>query len=64
MPTDIEQSYLDQGYVLPDGMTWADVAERRACWGIDPIHVPIARTPGTCIGWGVPIVDGRHLKHP
>lgn len=64
MPTDIERSYLDRGYILPDGMTWTQVAEHRARWAIDPIHVPIARRPGLCIGWGVPIVYGKHLEHP
>ena len=64
MPTEIEQGYVEQGYRLPDGMSWADVAEQRARWEIDPIFVPLARVPGACIGWGVPIVNGRHLEHP
>jgi hypothetical protein len=63
MPTPIERSYLEQGYVLPDGLTWEMVAERRARWDISPIFVPVAVAP-LCLGWGVPIVDGRPLQHP
>ena len=63
MPTDIELSYLGQGYALPEGMTWTDVDARRKHWDIDPIFVPIARVPGACIGWGVPFIDGKPLKH-
>jgi hypothetical protein len=63
MPTPIEQSYLDQGYVLPEPLTWADVAELRARWEVDAIFVPLGFAPG-CLAWGVPIDDGRHLKHP
>jgi hypothetical protein len=64
MPTDIECAYLDQGYTLPEGLSWADVAEQRARWDIDPIFVPLAPVPGACIGWGVPFLDGVPLKHP
>lgn len=64
MPTGIELSYLEQGYTLPEGMSWADVDARRMHWDIDPIFVPIARVPGACIGWGVPFIDGKPLKHP
>ena len=63
MPTPIERSYLEQGYVLPDGLTWEMVAERRARWDISPIFVPVAVAP-SCLGWGVPFVDGRPLQHP
>jgi hypothetical protein len=63
MPTDIEKSYLEQGYVLPEPLTWARVDEARRRWDIAPIFVPLAIRPG-CIGWGVPFVDGRPLKHP
>jgi hypothetical protein len=63
MPTDLELSYLEQGYQLPDGLDWARVAALRARWDIDPIFVPLTLSPG-CIGWGVPMVDGRHLRHP
>jgi hypothetical protein len=63
MPTPIEQSYLDQGYVLPAGLSWESVAQARARWDIEEIFVPVALAPG-CIGWGVPFVDGRHLRHP
>jgi hypothetical protein len=64
MPTEIERSYLEQGYRLPEGMTWPDVDQQRLRWNINPVFVPIARVPGACIGWGVPFVDGEPLKHP
>ena len=63
MPTDIELSYLEQGYRLPETLTWERVDEARSRWDISAILVPIALSPG-CIGWGVPMVDGRHLTHP
>jgi len=63
MLTRIELSYVEQGYRLPDGLTWKMVAERRVRWAIDDIFVPIAAAPG-CVGWGVPHVRGVPLKHP
>jgi hypothetical protein len=63
MPTEIERSYVEQGYRLPEGLTWEKVARLRAHWEVRDIFVPIASGP-ECIGWGVPLVDGRHLKHP
>lgn len=63
MPTDIEQSYVDQGYRLPEGLTWDMIAERRARWDIPEILVPVAVAPG-CLGWGVPHIDGVPLRHP
>ena len=63
MPTDIERSYCEQGYRLPEGLTWEMVAERRERWDIAEIFVPIAISPG-CLGWGVPHIDGKPLKHP
>ena len=63
MPTRIERSYLEQAYRLPDGLTWAMVAERRARWAIADIFVPVAVAPG-CVGWGVPYIDGVPLRHP
>lgn len=63
MLTEIEQSYLDQGYELPGFLTWETVAERCARWAIPAIFVPVAVAPG-CLGWRVPHVDGRPLKHP
>jgi len=63
MPTDIERSYLEQGYRLPAGLSWTMVAERRARWDIPGIFVPIAVAPG-CLGWGVPHIGGVPLKHP
>jgi hypothetical protein len=63
VPTEIEQSYVDQGYRLPEGLTWDMVAERRIRWDIPGIFVPIAVAPG-CLGWGVPHIDGVPLRHP
>lgn len=63
MPTAIERAYLDQGYALPEGLSWDKVAERRERWDIPDIFVPLAVAPG-CLGWGVPHVGGVPLKHP
>lgn len=63
MPTDIERFYVEQGYRLPDGLSWKIVAELRARWAVADIFVPIAVAPG-CIGWGVPHVRGVPLRHP
>jgi hypothetical protein len=63
MPTDIERSYLEQGYRLPEGFTWDMVAERRARWATEEIFVPVAVAPGR-VGWGVPHIGGLPLKHP
>ena len=63
MPTDIELSYVEQGYRLPEGLTWKMVAERRARWAIADILVPVAVAPG-CVGWAVPYIVGVPLKHP
>ena len=63
MLTKIERSYLEQGYRLPEGLTWEMVAERRVRWAIAEIFVPVAVAPG-CIGWGVPHIRGVPLKHP
>ena len=63
MPTEIERSYLEQGYRLPEGLTWDMVAQQRPRWAIDDIFVPIAFAPG-CVGWGVPYIGGVPLRHP
>ena len=63
MPTAIELSYLEQGYRLPDGLSWTRVAERRARWAISDIYVPIAVAPG-CVSWGMPHIRGVPLRHP
>ena len=63
MPTEIERSYVEQGYVLPGGLTWDMVAERRARWAIADIYVPVAVAPD-CVGWAVPFIDGKPLEHP
>lgn len=62
VPTAIERSYIEQGYRLPEGLTWDLVATGRARWDVDPVLVPVAHGCG-CIGWGVPFVDGRPLRH-
>ncbi|HEX8223768.1 MAG TPA: hypothetical protein VF605_08140 [Allosphingosinicella sp.] len=62
MPNAIEQSYVEQGYRLPEGLSWQDVEASRCKWGVDPILVPVAVAPG-CVGWGVPFIDGKPLKH-
>jgi len=63
MPTAIERSHLEQGHVLPEGLSWDLVDERRARGNIAAIFVPVAVAPG-CLGWEVPFVDGRPLLHP
>lgn len=60
--TEIEQSYVAQGYELPAGWTWEHVATARAKYGVGAIYVPIAAAPG-CVGWGVPMIDGKFLIH-
>jgi hypothetical protein len=60
--TEIEQGYVDQGYTLPQGYTWAIVAARRAEWRIGEIYVPVATGGGAC-AWGVPMIDGKFLEH-
>jgi hypothetical protein len=61
--TQIERGYVEQGYVLPEGMTWSKVAESRARSEILEILVPVARVSGV-VGWGVPIINGKFLQHP
>ena len=63
MLSEIELSYVEQGYRLPPGLSWADVARHRARWTIDPLFVPLAVASG-CIGWGVPFAGGEPLRHP
>jgi len=63
MPTDIEQAYIDQGYRLPEGLTWPHIGRLRRKWDVAAIFVPIAKSPGG-IGWGVPFIDGQPLRHP
>lgn len=41
-------------YVLPTGMSWADVARERRRWDIDPKRYPLASGMGVR-GWGVPL---------
>jgi hypothetical protein len=62
VPSEIEQAYVDQGYRLPKGLSWQAVQASRAKWAVDPILVPVAVAPG-CVGWGVPFIDWKPLKH-
>jgi len=64
MPTEIERAYMAQGYALPEGLSWAGVASQRARWGIAPIFVPLAHVRRASLGWGVPFINGRPLRHP
>jgi len=59
-PTPQDLHYLAQGYELPAGMTWEDVATSRAKHGTTPTLVPLATAPG-CVCWGVPMIDGKFL---
>ncbi len=61
MPTDIERSCLDQGYRLPQGLSWAMIGERRARWRIAPIFGPVAVAPD-CVGWGVLYIGGKPIR--
>jgi hypothetical protein len=63
MRNEIEQGYIDQGYVLPEGLTWEKVDALRERWGVNPLLVPEVIGRG-CIGWGVPFVYGKPMKHP
>lgn len=62
MPTKIEQGYIDQGFTLPDGMTWERVAKMRTEYEVGDIYVPIGPGPG-CWTWGVPMRDGEFMAH-
>jgi hypothetical protein len=59
----IEAAYVGQGYTLPEGVTWQEVATQRARYDIAPQRVPVAEAPG-CSLWSVPEVKGRYLLHP
>jgi hypothetical protein len=63
MRSEIEQGYIDQGYRLPEGLTWERVDALRQHWGVNSLLVPEVVASG-CIGWGVPFVDGRPMRHP
>ena len=59
--TKVEQCYVEQGYRLPSGITWAMVhAARKRIDPVRDIDVPLARACG-CTAWGVPFIDGKHL---
>ena len=52
MPTEIEQGYTDQGYRLPEGLTWERVDVLRQHWGVNPFWCPrrsaAAASAGAC----------------
>lgn len=56
-----DRHYLEQGYQLPDGMTWEAVEAHRQKWEIDTWMVPLAKGGGA-IAWGVPFRDGKPLR--
>lgn len=62
-PTDIEQSYLDQGYIIVPPLTWSAIHDMRAHYSLRDIDVPLVCTHGI-VGWGVPMVNGKPLTHP
>ena len=60
-PTSVEMAYVDQGYELPQGYTWALVHHGREKYDINPDFVPLAGVNGVC-GWGVPYTeDGKPM---
>ena len=60
--TQIEQGYVIQGYELPDGWNWADVAIQRLQYEVADIYVPVACGPGV-VALGAPMCDGKFLSH-
>lgn len=60
----ITANYIGQGYTLPEGWTFQRLADHRAAWDIAPHMVPVAVTPGCCVGWGTPMLNGEYLRHP
>lgn len=61
--TPTEAMYFGQGYRLPQGWGWAQVAEARALHGIASHLVPVA-LGGSAVAWGVPTIDGKFLQRP
>lgn len=58
-----EESYVAQGYVPPDNLPWDSISESRKRWSIPDHLVPVAICDGTAWAWGVPIINGKFLKH-
>lgn len=57
-----ERMYVEQGYALPQGMTWNQVHDARQEHNLREIDVPLALAG--CIAWGVPFSwDGKYLQH-
>jgi len=55
--------YRAQGYQFPEGWTEADVLREQKRLHMEHIYVPVCVVPGV-VGWGVPMVDGKYMKHP
>jgi len=51
------------GYDLPKGWTWETVSEQRAAWEIAPIYLPLVNAAGVATVWGVPMINGRPVRH-
>jgi hypothetical protein len=49
-----DRLYVEQGYELPEGMTWEIVDAHRQQHGLDPRMVPVARAHGV-LAWAVPL---------
>ncbi|EQB13264.1 hypothetical protein [Sphingobium lactosutens] len=61
--TPTEAMYFGQGYRLPTGWQWSDVARHRARYGTASHLVPVRQASGV-VGWGVPIIEGKFLQRP
>ena len=60
--TEIEAGYVSQGYELPKGLTWNDVAMLREIHKTEAIYVPVALLHGF-VAWGVPMIGGKFMTH-
>ena len=59
--TKIERGYVEQGYSLPDGITWDMVNASRVKYSTPDYMVPVATASGCC-AWAVPYINGKPLK--
>ncbi len=62
----ILDSYIAQGYEIPEGYTAESIGELQAKWDIRPEHVPlcsVADRQRKVLAWGVPMQDGLYLRH-
>lgn len=46
----LEQGYFDQGYRLPEGLSWERVVALRDRWGVNPLLVPERSAPAPSAG--------------